>query len=429
MPPPRPGSSPRVSSPRASSWRRRSRASRRFDGELNAVIHPLFEKALETEPAHGPFRGVPLVVKDLVCTTAGDPHHEGMPASCVSSAGARTRTPGWPRACARRASCPWARPTRPSSGILPTTEPLAYGPTRNPWDTRPLHRGLERRLGRRGGLGHGAACARERRRRLDPHPRLLLRPRRAQAHARARLAGAEGDFAPGRLRARGVPLGARQRRGARMLADPPPGDPYFAPARARPYTRGGRGRPGTAAGIGLMTTPPGWSVRGPPGLRGRRRGGRRPRVARPLVEPAYPAALDDEAYIDLPRPLDRPRRGRALDFWSARPGAPSAADDVEPLTWALGRAGPRPLGGRLPERDRPTAAARRVRGSLAGGRTRPAAHPDDGCAPSRDRDDRHGRRRGRAAGADRAGHAPRRLHRRLQRHRPAGMSLPLHCGR
>ena len=30
-----------------------------LNGELNAVIHPLFEKALATEPADGPFRGVP----------------------------------------------------------------------------------------------------------------------------------------------------------------------------------------------------------------------------------------------------------------------------------------------------------------------------------------------------------------------------------
>src|SRR5512132_3227439 len=45
--------------------------------ELNAVIHPLFDKALATEPEDGPFRGVPIVIKDLMCQTAGDPYHEG----------------------------------------------------------------------------------------------------------------------------------------------------------------------------------------------------------------------------------------------------------------------------------------------------------------------------------------------------------------
>ena len=49
---------------------------------LNAVIHPLFEKARSEarspELARGPFRGVPFLVKDAVCTTAGDPYHAGM---------------------------------------------------------------------------------------------------------------------------------------------------------------------------------------------------------------------------------------------------------------------------------------------------------------------------------------------------------------
>src|SRR5436190_2208974 len=49
--------------------------------EINAVIHPLFEKARATaagELPDGPFRGVPMLVKDLSCYTDGDPLHEGM---------------------------------------------------------------------------------------------------------------------------------------------------------------------------------------------------------------------------------------------------------------------------------------------------------------------------------------------------------------
>ena len=49
-----------------------------MNGELNAVIHPLFDKALAADPADGPFRGVPMVVKDLVAHTAGDPFNEGI---------------------------------------------------------------------------------------------------------------------------------------------------------------------------------------------------------------------------------------------------------------------------------------------------------------------------------------------------------------
>src|SRR4051794_35966359 len=49
--------------------------------QLNAVITPLFEKGLaaaEGDLPDGPFRGVPILVKDLICHTAGDPLHEGM---------------------------------------------------------------------------------------------------------------------------------------------------------------------------------------------------------------------------------------------------------------------------------------------------------------------------------------------------------------
>jgi hypothetical protein len=48
--------------------------------ELNAVIHPLFAKARDVakgELGEGPFRGVPMVVKDLGAHTAGDSFHEG----------------------------------------------------------------------------------------------------------------------------------------------------------------------------------------------------------------------------------------------------------------------------------------------------------------------------------------------------------------
>src|SRR5262244_949122 len=48
---------------------------------LNAVITPLFDKARTQASSpnlpHGPFRGVPFLLKDLGCHSAGDPYHEG----------------------------------------------------------------------------------------------------------------------------------------------------------------------------------------------------------------------------------------------------------------------------------------------------------------------------------------------------------------
>ena len=49
--------------------------------ELNAVIHPLFDDARKEVAGglpDGPFTGVPLVLKDLICLSAGHPMHEGM---------------------------------------------------------------------------------------------------------------------------------------------------------------------------------------------------------------------------------------------------------------------------------------------------------------------------------------------------------------
>src|SRR6266852_8479560 len=54
----------------------------KLNPELNAVIHPLFDTAMDAAASPnlpgGPFRGVPMVLKDLTCHTAGDPFHEGM---------------------------------------------------------------------------------------------------------------------------------------------------------------------------------------------------------------------------------------------------------------------------------------------------------------------------------------------------------------
>ena len=104
---------------------------------LNAVIHPRFEKARQevasgAVPA-GPFHGVPLLVKDLLCATAGDPYHAGMrllrdrqwTAQRDSYLAQRFRRAGF---------VILGRTNTPELGASATTEPVAYGPTRNPWN-------------------------------------------------------------------------------------------------------------------------------------------------------------------------------------------------------------------------------------------------------------------------------------------------------
>ena len=105
-----------------------------MNGELNAVIHPLFDKALAADPAEGPFRGVPMVVKDLVAHTAGDAFHEGI--RLLREIEWTEPEDTWLiRRFLEAGFVLVGKTNTPELGILPTPEPEAYGPTRNPWET------------------------------------------------------------------------------------------------------------------------------------------------------------------------------------------------------------------------------------------------------------------------------------------------------
>ncbi|HEY6779453.1 MAG TPA: amidase family protein, partial [Thermoleophilaceae bacterium] len=102
---------------------------------LNAIIHPLFEKALAAaagDVPDGPFRGVPFVLKDLACHSAGDPMHEGM--GFLKRIGWIEDEDTWLARRFREAGLITIGKTNtPELGILPTSEPDAYGATHNPW--------------------------------------------------------------------------------------------------------------------------------------------------------------------------------------------------------------------------------------------------------------------------------------------------------
>jgi amidase len=106
--------------------------------EINAVIIDRFDKARAeaADPAlpDGPFKGVPFVLKDLVALSAGDQHHAGFKG--VKAAG---WTPDHDTELVRRFRATGmvmvGKSNTPELGLIPTTEPEAYGPSRNPWDT------------------------------------------------------------------------------------------------------------------------------------------------------------------------------------------------------------------------------------------------------------------------------------------------------
>ncbi|MEP7115910.1 MAG: amidase [Ilumatobacteraceae bacterium] len=106
-----------------------------IDPAINAVIIRWFEtaRAAATQLPNGPFRGVPFLLKDLWAHFAGQPLTNGcqalkdeLPISPADTTlVARFRAAGLNIA---------GRTNSPEFGSLPTTEPLAWGPTRNPWN-------------------------------------------------------------------------------------------------------------------------------------------------------------------------------------------------------------------------------------------------------------------------------------------------------
>ena len=108
-----------------------------WDARLNAVVLPNLvrarKRAASLDPDAGSFAGVPFLMKDLGGEEAGEPHHMGSVA---------LRDLGWvePRSSyfAQRAEAAGlvslGRTNTPELGLAPTTEPLAYGASHNPWN-------------------------------------------------------------------------------------------------------------------------------------------------------------------------------------------------------------------------------------------------------------------------------------------------------
>ncbi|MFW3171592.1 amidase [Geodermatophilus sp. CPCC 206100] len=109
----------------------------RLNPVLNAVIHERFEQACaEASSADlpaGPFRGVPILLKDLGAAMAGEPAHSGN--RLLRELGARApEDAALVRALRAAGFVVLGRTNVPELGLVATTEPAAYGATPNPWD-------------------------------------------------------------------------------------------------------------------------------------------------------------------------------------------------------------------------------------------------------------------------------------------------------
>ncbi|MCA1712230.1 MAG: amidase [Actinobacteria bacterium] len=108
----------------------------RVNPQLNAVVRDRFEAA-RTEAAgelpDGPFRGVPMLLKDLGCHVAGEQTNYGT--SFLRDAGLTWPTDSHLAARFRSAGLVFlGRTNVPEFGTTVTTEPVANGACRNPYD-------------------------------------------------------------------------------------------------------------------------------------------------------------------------------------------------------------------------------------------------------------------------------------------------------
>jgi amidase len=313
--------------------------------QLNAVIHELYEegRAAAANPLpDGPFRGVPFLFKDIGAALAGQPFHLGM--NLLKQIDFRAPVDTYLAQRFHGAGLVTIGKTNtPELGIVPTTEPVAYGPTRNPWD-------LERTPGGSSG-GSAAAVA------SGMVPIAHANDGGGSIRIPASHCGLVG-LKPTRQRISEGPLVgdnisgltaelvlARSVRDVAAMLDavhgPAPGDPYVAPPPERPYVDELEAEPGRLR-IALVTSS----------------------AAEIEVEAAVIEAARDAAELAESLGHSVSERGLAeasfgdggelvesfMVRWEAGQaatlatlervlGRPIRAEEVEPLTWALAEAG------------------------------------------------------------------------------------------
>ena len=314
----------------------------RLNPALNAVVTPMYDLARGAASGplpEGPFAGVPFLLKDLVAEYAGAPFTEGSAflAGCYVPQSDSELVARYKRA----GLIVLGKTNTSELGILPTAEPLLFGPTRNPWDT-----------GRTpGGSSGGSAAAVAAGMVAMAHANdgggsiripaaccglFGLKPTRG----RNPLGPHYGDIAGGLAAEHAVTRSVRD--SAALLdatAGPAPGDPYWAPPPQRPFVQEVGADPGR-----LRIAFTAQALTGA------------------AVHPDCVAAVHDAAslcgdlgheVVEAAPPIDGRAAGRAfavlwaaecawaVDDWARRTGRTPAPELFEPLTWALQERGRR----------------------------------------------------------------------------------------
>lgn len=309
----------------------------RLNPQLNAVITPLFEQALEIavgDLPDGPFTGVPYLLKDLIAEYAGSPLSEGtafLRGGYVSKQDSELVTR------LRRAGLIIVGKTNtPEFGLVPTTEPEAFGPTRNPWDPSRTP----------GGSSGGSAAAVASRMVPAAHGNdgggsiripasccglFGLKPTRG----RNPLGPKYGDLITGLAVEHALTLSVRD--SAALLdatAGEAPGDPYSPPPPSRPFVHEVGADPGKLR-IALTTETITGTPTHPDCIAAARDAGALCESLGHTVEEFSPdMGIDGDALTQKFTALFAAEAARTIDDWARMTGKTPAESDFEPLTLA-----------------------------------------------------------------------------------------------
>jgi amidase len=311
----------------------------RVDPQLNSVIHRAFERGRERAAAadlpDGPFRGVPFLMKDIGGEEAGEPMHAGLRAAKL--AGWKSTFDSYFTQKTRAAGLvSLGRTNTPELALLPTSEPDAYGPTRNPWSLDHSSGGSS------GGASSAVAAGLVPAAHASDGGGSIRGPASMCSLVGLKPTRGRNSFGPG-VGERWSGFSAEfvvtrsVRDSAAMLdvtSGPMPGDPYFAPPPARPFGESFRDDPGSLR-IGLMTVGPREIEISPESVAAAEGTARVLEDLGHQVEISHPPALDDPQLVATYVGMVSSNVARALESWGEKLGRPLTQDDVEPLTWEL----------------------------------------------------------------------------------------------
>lgn len=316
------------------------------DPGLNAVVTPLFEKARAEAAAVRPglpLAGVPYVLKDHLTCSAGDPVSDGIRA--VREA---RWAPDYDSHYVTRMRAAGAvlvgKSNLPELALQSTTEPEAWGPSRNAWDP-------DRSAGGSSGgsgvavasgmvpVGHATDAGGSIRIPASFNGVVGLKPSRGRV---SQGPGAGDMWATGSWYLGALTRTVRDTAAVLdVVSGAEPGDPVVAPPPTRPFADEVGADPGRLRVGFLARTVAGYPALDPDIAEGVRATARLLSDLGHDVEEAHPPALDRQldGALDGFMGLIGSGVGWSLQQWSQRLGRPLGEQDVEPATWLVKRAG------------------------------------------------------------------------------------------